>query len=221
FHSYIAKNEEATAIYRDVAMVGLNSARRASLHWDWSLGSVSHRQRTRVADVLRSHGRHAFRIVALHHPMIHSEARAGKQLVGGATRALDAWARAGADVIVHGHGHLPRVQLVDSATRSLIIMQSGSSLGVRLRGEPGGYNVLDFLGPSQVGVSMRTKESSAYAQGEAKLFVRNAVGWHTLKRHSSGPSGSIAIAREATHLFASTSKADLIARASSHNHHTR
>lgn len=74
-------------------------------------GAVDHRQRTRMAAELSASKDH-FRLVLIHHPPFKKAGPWHKRLIG-AKRVRDIWKEQGADLILHGHTHLPTRRTVD------------------------------------------------------------------------------------------------------------
>jgi len=87
----------------DVFMTGVNSVRA----WRHKHGSLSPEQIEAVAERLRRAGPTPMRIVVVHHPLdVHDAGDLG-DIVHGASEAVRAWARAGADLVLSGHVHVP------------------------------------------------------------------------------------------------------------------
>ncbi len=87
----------------DVFVTGVNSVRS----WRHKDGSLLPDQIEAVAARLRRAGPAPMRIVVVHHPLdVHDAGDLG-DIVGGAPEAVRAWARAGADLILSGHVHVP------------------------------------------------------------------------------------------------------------------
>ena len=53
-----------------VAVLGLNSARRLGLHWDWSRGRVTHHRLMRLLAQLQALPAEMVKIVVVHHPLL-------------------------------------------------------------------------------------------------------------------------------------------------------
>jgi len=85
-------------------------------------------------------------VVVGHHPLEQlPETR--KRLARGAEKALARLASCGADVILCGHLHLSRISPF-RAYGGLLLVQAGTGLSTRERGEPNDFNLLSFEGRS-------------------------------------------------------------------------
>ena len=115
-------------------VIGVNTTRP----WRHKNGEVSRRQIDRVSQALRQAGPGAMRIVVIHQPVWVIEAVDRRNLLRGHEAALRDWGRAGADIVMGGHIHLPYVrEMTVSETgglRPMWIVQAGTALSRRVRG---------------------------------------------------------------------------------------
>lgn len=116
---------------------------RASRHVQ---GEVSSAQIRRVAERLRRAGPEQLRLIVVHHPVHVISANDEKNLLYGHTDAVQAWARAGGDLVLGGHIHLPYVRLIGEhlpgLTRPLWAVQAGTAVSRRVR--KGGTNSVNI-----------------------------------------------------------------------------
>jgi len=112
-------------------VLGVNTTR----WWRHKQGEVSARQVDRVARRLRAAAPEQLRVVVVHQPMgviCHSDRR---NLLRGHAGAADAWAAAGAQLVLGGHIHLPYLcPLPAPAGRPLWVVQAGTAVSRRVRG---------------------------------------------------------------------------------------
>ncbi|MEM7695748.1 MAG: metallophosphoesterase [Pseudomonadota bacterium] len=134
----------------DVAVVGLNTARRMRLRLDWSHGSVSRRQIAAVADRFAALPQTPFRIVVAHHPFLEEDtADLGERprvMVKRARRALARFAELGVHVVMAGHLHRTYAATYTGPSHPVVTVQAGTALSHRTRGEPNSFNRVDILG---------------------------------------------------------------------------
>ncbi|SAK99449.1 metallophosphoesterase family protein [Caballeronia ptereochthonis] len=118
----------------ELLVLGVNTT-RPYRHTD---GEVSMRQIRRVASRLEAASAAQLRVVVTHQPVAVTRAQDEKNLLRGRERAVQRWARAGADLILGGHIHLPYVlPLHDTFAglpRRMWAVQAGTALSRRTRG---------------------------------------------------------------------------------------
>ena len=124
-------------------VIGVKTTRR----WRHKNGEVSGAQVARVAARLQQSGPGQLRIVVVHQPVhvMHTEDQHDR--LRGWEPAVQAWSRAGADVVMGGHIHLPSVcdlsARLGGLDRRLWCVQAGTALSSRVRaGIPNSVNLL-------------------------------------------------------------------------------
>lgn len=114
---------------------------KTTRRWRHEDGQVSRRQVERVAARLRQATPGQLRLVVVHQPVAVPPQAGRVQLLHGRERALQAWAEAGADLVLGGHIHLPYVlplhERVEGLARRLWAVQAGTAVSDRVRHEAG------------------------------------------------------------------------------------
>lgn len=121
------------------------------------------------------------RIVVAHHPFAHAPGETGKAPMRGAPPAIRALAACGVDIFLAGHLHNWRAEpyrAPETAGRAVLMVQAGTGLSTRLRGEDNDYNVLR-IAPGMVTAERFAADGAAsgFRRVEAARFVRTAEGW--------------------------------------------
>jgi 3',5'-cyclic AMP phosphodiesterase CpdA len=118
----------------ELLVLGVNTT-RPYRHKD---GEVSMQQVRRVAARLEAASATQLRVVVTHQPVAVTRAQDERNLLHGRERAVQRWARAGADLILGGHIHLPYVLPLHDTfaglTRRMWAVQAGTALSWRTRG---------------------------------------------------------------------------------------
>jgi 3',5'-cyclic AMP phosphodiesterase CpdA len=116
---------------------GVNTTRR----WRHQNGEVSAEQVDRVAARLAAAQPNQLRVVVVHQPIAVARQQDQPHLLRGRERAIREWSRAGADLILGGHIHLPYVlplaALDPSLPRAVWAVQAGTAISSRIRPEAG------------------------------------------------------------------------------------
>jgi len=170
-----------------VAVMGLNTARRAVRHWNWAFGSLNRAQLARAAEALGDavgvDG--GLRLVVTHHPLVSPPGHRGRPTLFHADRALGAFARAHVDILLSGHLHRTHAALVavpdptpGAPARPMVLVQAGSATSTRLRDEGNGYNVLHLdAHPPGLTVETRAWAGAGFETTATQAFSRADGRW--------------------------------------------
>jgi 3',5'-cyclic AMP phosphodiesterase CpdA len=148
---------------RDVCVRMINTARGAQPRPDWSKGAIN--LKTAHADVsaLAAAPDGALRVISCHHPLIEV---ADTPVTGGVHRgalAAEIFALGKIDLVLTGHVHVPfAVALPYGDTLTYAV--GASTLSVRTRGVPAGFNVIEADAES-IKVTAMEWNGSSFAPG--------------------------------------------------------
>jgi 3',5'-cyclic AMP phosphodiesterase CpdA len=135
--------------FGDVLLIGVNTT-RPERHKD---GEVSPDQIRRVVERLQRARREQLRVVVTHQPACVTRPEDEKDRLHGGEEAVQAWAKAGADLVLGGHIHLPYVSdlcaRAKGTPRPMYCVQAGTAFSHRVRhGTPNSLNVVRWTAPS-------------------------------------------------------------------------
>lgn len=138
---------EPTFETRELLVVTVNTTRR----YRHEHGEISREQIERVANRLDHAAHGQLRIVAVHQPVTVTKSQDEKNLLRGHALAVKVWARAGADLVLGGHIHLPYVaplhKRFDSLPNTMWAVQAGTAVSSRVRHEaPNSVNLIRYNG---------------------------------------------------------------------------
>ncbi len=151
----------------EVLITGLNSARRALLHWNWANGAVSKRQCRRLQSIFKSNAPAQWNICFLHHPVFFDTANSPlKVTVFGRDTFLKSLAESDVDIVLTGHTHHAGVAMQQSgitAGNKIIHIGASTALSTRLRKQANGFNLL-HLRADQVEIFTYSLEEGGFKE---------------------------------------------------------
>ncbi len=130
---------------QDTVVIGVNTTRP----WRHADGEVSAKQIQYVSQQLQSALPSQLRIVVVHQP-VYVECESDKEnLLHGHQKAIEAWAAAGADLILSGHIHLAYIRNLQekfqNVARPFWIVSAGTAVSKRVReGKPNSVNLIRY-----------------------------------------------------------------------------
>lgn len=120
-----------------------------------------------------------WKVLVAHHPFELDEADSANEVVNGAAPALASLETCKLDVILSGHLHVAatRAPAARQPGHRIVSIHAGTSISTRLRGEPNGYNRLEFAGDLLTVTHRRWNGSHfvAVASKEFRRGVRDAA----------------------------------------------
>ncbi|MDP2019105.1 metallophosphoesterase [Hydrogenophaga sp.] len=123
----------------DLMVLGVNTTRA----WRHKDGEVSSEQIEAVAQRLSKATPEQLRVVVVHQPIDVVRAEDVPNRLHNHTAAQQAWAAAGADLVMGGHIHLPYVMPLPGLARPLWAVQAGTAVSSRVRRNvPNSVNVV-------------------------------------------------------------------------------
>lgn len=155
---------ETEPAWRDaqVAVLGLNTARRGGLYLNWARGHVSRARLAGVEERLAALPEGLFRVVVAHHPFVPPALAPGARRVGNADAALAAFARHRVRLVLSGHLHLPDIATIGGVT----LVQGATATSHRLRGTPNAYHRI-VIEAGEARVTTRVWDGAAWREGPA------------------------------------------------------
>lgn len=162
----------------ELNVVGVNTVNPFA----WQSGHFRSKAVRRVCRAFapQRHGRR--RIVVLHHPLDHAPGTE-KKLMRGAEPAAAGLAECGADIVLCGHLHSWRADphTARNGGNAVLLVQAGTGLSTRLRGEENDFNLLTVEGDEVTIDRWAAAETPRFAHAGRSRFRRDGGDWHRLE----------------------------------------
>lgn len=179
YRRYVTSDLEPFFSDAELAVAGVNTARALTIKG----GRINKEQIEAVRSRMLAAWENALKVVVTHHPFDVAEGEDENAIVGRATLAMPAIASCGADVFLSGHMHVSHVG--HTARRydlpnghSALIVQAGTAISSRGRGEANSFNILEFDRPSLTIHRLECPSpSEPFRTVSSEQFVRTAIGW--------------------------------------------
>ncbi|RME70685.1 MAG: metallophosphoesterase [Planctomycetota bacterium] len=164
-------------LWRDeqVCVLGIATPRP----WLVDLGFVDRRQLARVREAFADLPPQVLRVLVMHHPLVPTEFDGWfRHHVRGSRRAIEAFSRAGVDLVLCGHSHFPLCRRIvpASGARPFVMAQAGTSSSRRLRPHTGcehnAFNVIRTDGPGRFVVEHHLLRTDGFEQVWSERYDR-------------------------------------------------
>jgi len=186
WHHHISRETEPLWRDEELAVVGLNTVIRGGWHFAWEGGRVPRHGLDHLLERLDALPNNLFRIVIAHHPFLAPEERPDTPLAKHAAPALERLSKAGVRLILSGHLHRDYVRLHRGApgertgllrrqTQDLLVVQAGSAISTRLRGDPNAYNRI-VIEKNAARIEPRRWNGAAWVAAPAPAWPQTRVG---------------------------------------------
>jgi 3',5'-cyclic AMP phosphodiesterase CpdA len=128
----------------NVALIGVSSAHATAPFMATGFFREAQAERLgRLLDIARKAGH--CRVIMIHHPPIRGAVPQHKRLFG-ISRFHKTIARHGAELVLHGHSHLPSLFTIGSKVKTPVVGVAAAGQGMGASKPPAQYNLLDISG---------------------------------------------------------------------------
>lgn len=181
YQALIAPELEPELRLGGLHIVGIRTARALSI----SGGRVSREQLARLRHRLSALPPGGARVLVAHHPFLSPTWGRHHRLVRRGEEALSILDACEVDLLMAGHFHVTFVRGTHGypALRGrTLVVQAGTALSRRLRGEPNSYNLIELF-DDEARLEVRLWERDRFVEGDRDLFRRDQGRWHHVGGH--------------------------------------
>lgn len=179
YRRYISRDLEPVFFDGEIAAIGINTAHSLTIQG----GRMAAAQVTRAAERLRLMREAKIKVVVAHHPFELPDGIREKYLVKHAQSAMARLVACGVDLFLAGHLHLGHSELTTrryrALSRSAIIVQVGTGLSTRRRGEQNSFNLIK-TSAAEISVETLSWDGVQFRARQHERFARGNIGWDRL-----------------------------------------
>jgi 3',5'-cyclic AMP phosphodiesterase CpdA len=178
YRRYISQDLEPNFSSKEAAIFCINTAR----NFERERGDINPEQLDSARRFFAHAEPGATRVVVTHHPFDLPVGVRSRYRVKNASRAMHELTEMGVDLFLAGHAHrcfsTCSTGYYRMATRSSVIVQAGTSISTRVRGEPNSFNVLE-LSTSEILIHIQNwdSERKRFVEVSPVKFVASEQDW--------------------------------------------
>ena len=178
YRRHITDDVRPSYLDEEIALIGTDTTRSFTIGG----GGIRKRELHRIRNLLKEIAPSVVRVLVAHHPFDEPHAGTAFGRARPGPEAVEQLASEGIDVFLTGHLHVtfagPTAKRYNIGGRSAIIVEAGTAISTRVRGEPNAFNVLR-IDHGRIAVEHRVwqAQSKTFATSEAQRFDRTPDGW--------------------------------------------
>lgn len=144
----------------------------------WKSGHLTRHSTDRLTATFAAAPRDAMRIAVLHHAPVPAADGTPADMAD-ADAALGALARAGTDIVLSGHTHMPHTGFAETAA-GVLFLQVGTAISTRLKTGTNDLALIEIGADSVARHAWLARQGEAFVPSASARFLRTSTGWRGL-----------------------------------------
>lgn len=168
FSGWITDDMYPSYVDDELGVIGVNSVQ----HTHWKAGRLSQEKLSRLTDMFSRLDDALLKILVLHHNVVFSPMTKREKTSVRRLETLNRLIRCGVDMICFGHDHrsfITGLPVSDAPGFKSILVQAGTAISRRTRGEANSYNVITREN-SQVTITIKYFENGQFISKKTSRF---------------------------------------------------
>ncbi len=141
----------------------------------WKAGRLRRASADRLAATFAAAPRDAMRIAVLHHAPVPAADGTPADMARPA-EVLAALARAGTDVVLSGHTHMPHAGFAETAA-GILFLQVGTAISTRLKTDANDIALIEIGAASVTQHAFLARGNKGFVQAASARFLKGPQGW--------------------------------------------
>lgn len=141
----------------------------------WKSGHLTRHSADRLTATFAAAPKDAMRIAVLHHAPVSAADGTPADMADPAA-VLGTLARAGTDIVLSGHTHMPHAGFAETAA-GVLFLQVGTAISTRLKTDTNDFALIEIGTETVTQHAWLARQGESFVQSASARFLRSSTGW--------------------------------------------